>query len=79
MGSSIEAHFATLSDPRVEGRTLHKLLDIIVLTIAAVASGAEGWEAIEDFGKEKLTWLRQYILLKMAYLRVIVLLILYTW
>lgn len=64
MGSSIEKHFATLNDPRVEGRTLHSLLDIIILTITAVASGAEGWEAIEDFGKEKLAWLRQYIALE---------------
>jgi DDE family transposase len=28
--------------------------------IAAVISGAEGWEAIETFGEEKLEWLRKY-------------------
>jgi hypothetical protein len=27
-------------------------------------SGAEGWEAIEDFGHEKLAWMRKYIELK---------------
>ena len=27
--------------------------------IYAVTSGAEGWEAIEQFGKAKLQWLRQ--------------------
>ena len=62
MSSSIQEHFAPLADPRVAGRTLHGLLDIIVLTITAVASGAEGWEAIEEFGREKLAWLRQYIM-----------------
>jgi len=36
-------------------------MSIIVLAICAVASGSDGWEAIEDFGKEKLAWLRQYI------------------
>ncbi len=30
------------------------LIDIIVLTVCAMVSGADGWEAIEDFGKEKL-------------------------
>ena len=39
-------------------------MDIITLTVCAVASGAEGWEAIEEFGKEKLDWLRQYIALE---------------
>ncbi len=28
----------------------HKLSDILLLTICAVISGAEGWEDIEDFG-----------------------------
>jgi hypothetical protein len=27
-------------------------MDIIILTICAVISGAEGWEAIEQFGNE---------------------------
>ncbi|WP_162535409.1 transposase family protein, partial [Escherichia coli] len=27
----------------------HKLSDILLLTICAVISGAEGWEDIEDF------------------------------
>jgi DDE_Tnp_1-associated len=35
-------------------------MDILFLVIAAVISGAEGWEAIETCGKEKLEWLRKY-------------------
>jgi len=35
-----------------------------MLTVSAVASGADGWGAIEDFGKEKLDWLRQFVPLK---------------
>ena len=42
----------------------HALIDIIVLTVCAVASGADGWETIEQFGKEKLEWLRKYVPLK---------------
>lgn len=61
MGSSIIEHFSTLEDPRVERNKKHKLIDIIVLVISAVVSGAEGWEGIEEFGHNKLDWLRQYI------------------
>ena len=42
MSSRIQEHFAPLVAPRVAGRTLHSFLDIIVLTIAAVASGVGG-------------------------------------
>ena len=61
MGSSILEHFATLEDPRIERGKEHQLLDIVVLAICAVVSGAEGWEAIELFGRTKLAWLRQYV------------------
>ncbi len=35
-----------------------------MLSLCAVCSGANGWEAIEEFGHEKLDWLQQYIPLK---------------
>lgn len=35
---------------RVEGQTTNDLLDIIVLALCAVMSGAEGWDDIEDWG-----------------------------
>ncbi|MBW9309838.1 transposase family protein [Escherichia coli] len=39
--------------PRLQtsSKVEHKLSDILLLTICAVISGAEGWEDIEDFGK----------------------------
>jgi len=64
MAASIIEHFSSLQDPRIERHKRHNLIDIIVLTVSAVASGADGWEAIEDFGKEKLDWLRQHIALE---------------
>jgi predicted transposase YbfD/YdcC len=62
--ASFIEHFASLDDPRIDRKKLHSLMDIITLTVCAVASGAEGWEAIEEFGKEKLDWLRKYIALE---------------
>ncbi len=35
-------------------------MDILLLAISAVLSGAKGWEDIEDFGHLKLDWLKQY-------------------
>lgn len=64
MTACIIEHFSKLKDHRIKRNKLHSLLDIIVLTICAVSSGANGWEAIEDFGKEKEDWLRRYIPLK---------------
>lgn len=56
--------FADLPDPRVEGRTDHDLLDIVVLALCAVMSGAEGWDDMEDWGREREGWLRQYLRLR---------------
>jgi len=63
MKASIVEHFASLKDPRIERKKLHKLMDIIVLVICATVSGAEGWEAIEQFGHDKEDWLKQFIAL----------------
>jgi hypothetical protein len=52
--ASLIEHFASLEDPRIDRNKFHALFDIIVLTVCAMASGAGGWEAIEQFGKEKL-------------------------
>jgi predicted transposase YbfD/YdcC len=56
--------FGDLSDPRVEGRTDHDLLDIIVVALCAVMSGAEGWDDIEDWGRAREAWLRRYLRLR---------------
>ena len=52
--------FLSLKDPRIERHKKHNLLDILILTICAVISGAEDLEAIEHFGKEKEQRLRQW-------------------
>lgn len=61
MDASIVKHFSTLKDPRIERHKKHHLVDILVLAICAVLSGAEGWEAIEEYGHAKLEWLRRFI------------------
>ena len=57
---SLIEHFSKLEDPRVERNKKHELMDVIVLCVCAVVSGAEGWSDIEEFGRAKLDWLRRY-------------------
>lgn len=64
MKANLIAHFSILKDPRIERKKLHALPDIIVLVICALVSGADGWEAIEEFGLEKEDWLKKFVPLK---------------
>jgi hypothetical protein len=56
--------FQDIEDPRVERTRHHQLNDILVLSVLAVMSGAEGWEDIEDYASVRLKWLRQIIPLR---------------
>lgn len=50
-----------VEDPRVQGRSKHLLIDILVLSVCAVLCGAEGVLEIEVFGEEKEDWLKQFL------------------
>jgi len=50
-----------MPDPRVVGRCDHLLVEIIMVAICGVLSGAESWSEIEEFGEAKKAWLRQYL------------------
>jgi predicted transposase YbfD/YdcC len=56
-------HFRALPDPRIDRTQLHPLFDILVITICAVICGADGWEAIAEFGHAKYPWLRRFLAL----------------
>ncbi len=53
-------HISVIPDYRQAWKVEHKLSDILLLTICAVISGAEGWEDIEDFEETHLDFLKQY-------------------
>ena len=48
-----------IADPRIEGRTVHKMEHIIYITIAAVIAGAQSWNEIAEFGKSKLDFFKK--------------------
>ncbi len=57
--STFQDHFATLTDPRCPAapNSRHLLMDILIIAVCAVISGAEGWEDIEEYGKSQVEWL----------------------
>jgi predicted transposase YbfD/YdcC len=59
--TSIEACFGALPDPRVQGRCDHKLLEIVVIALCAVITGAESWVEVETFGRLKHAWLKTFL------------------
>ena len=59
--NNIIDYFDSLNDPRMDRTKLHKLIDIVVITICAVICGADTWEAIELVGKEKHDWFKKYL------------------
>jgi len=59
--TSFTTNFSSLTDPRVEGKIEHKLIDIIVITICAVISGADKWTEVEEYGKAKHGWFKGFL------------------
>lgn len=55
--------FSHLKDPRVVGRTEHKLIDIIVIAICAIICGATEWKQICAFGNLRKNWLKDFLAL----------------
>lgn len=56
--------FSELNDGRMEKKVTHKLIDIIVITLCAVISGADCFTEIEEYGKSKSDWLKTFLELK---------------
>lgn len=59
--SALTESFANVPDPRVNRRRRHLLIDIIIITVLAVMSRAEGWKDIQVWGKANEVWLRTFL------------------
>lgn len=53
-------HFSIIKGFRQSWKIEQKLFDILLLTICFIIAGADGWKDIEEFGKERMDWLKQY-------------------
>ncbi len=49
-------YFDALEDPRIDRKKLYSMSEILLTTLCAVISGAEGWQDVENFGKAKINF-----------------------
>jgi predicted transposase YbfD/YdcC len=59
---SISNYFSNVEDPR-KYNIQHSLIDIITITICALICGAQNWGDVEQYGKSKYQWLKQFLAL----------------
>lgn len=51
-----------IDEPREEGGNMrHKLVDILVIVLVGIVCGCEQWIEIEDFARNKESWLREFL------------------
>jgi predicted transposase YbfD/YdcC len=54
-------YLSGMKDHRIERKKLHLLEDIVFIAIAAVLSGAESWNDIQQYGNQKKEWLKSIL------------------
>jgi predicted transposase YbfD/YdcC len=59
---SLIESFSVLPDPRKHHNKIrHKLLDVVVMTVCAVISGADDWIEIVNYANSKRRWLESFL------------------
>ncbi len=59
----IQDHFVQLTDPR-RRKVIYPLINVVVIAVCAVVSGADDFVAIARFGRTKRNWLARFLDLK---------------
>lgn len=60
----LSEYFRDIQDPRIDRCKKYRLLDVIVITLLATISGAEGWEDIQRFADARKAQLKKFLLLE---------------
>jgi predicted transposase YbfD/YdcC len=58
---SILEHFDDMPDSRQKGKVLYPLSEIILTSLCAIICGADSYVEIEEFGKAKMDFLKQFL------------------
>ncbi len=61
--SPLKAQLLQLTDPRLERRRKHELIDVLMIAVTALLCGAENFTHMAQFGKAKETLLRTFLTL----------------
>jgi predicted transposase YbfD/YdcC len=59
--ASIKKHFRRLRDPRVEGRTKHRLIDLLVMALCGIIANCDDWPDIALFARQRESWFRRFL------------------
>jgi len=57
---TVSSYFTDVEDPR-KYNIKHELIDIITITICALICRAQNWGDVEQYGKSKDQWLKQFL------------------
>ena len=60
---SLSQAFISIPDPRQVWKVEHNLVEMLIIAVAAVLSGADSFTEIEAWAEAKIDWLRQYLVL----------------
>lgn len=58
---SVESCFSDLCDPRVEGRSVYTLLELIIISIVSLLCGCNSFEEIAEFAEARYEWFLSYL------------------
>ena len=58
--AKIQDHFVELTDPR-RRKVIYPLINVVVIAVCAVVSGADDFVAIARFGRTKRSWLARFL------------------
>jgi predicted transposase YbfD/YdcC len=61
--TSIKKHFRWLRDPRVTGRTKHRLMDLLVMALCGIIANCDDWPDIVLFARQRESWFRRFLAL----------------
>lgn len=56
--NKINALFSSVKDPRIEGRCLHSLIDILFIAFCTLLANGEDYEDMVEFGTQRIDWLK---------------------
>jgi len=60
-GQTLISSFQTIHDPRVLGRVKYPLIEIIIITLCAIMSGAKKWNTIAIYAENNIDWFKQFL------------------
>ena len=59
--TTISQTFSSLTDPRMDRRKRHSLINIVTISICAIIAGCDDFCGIEEYGKSKQDWFAQFL------------------